>query len=435
MTGPRKWQMLVDASLVWLCVVTLLRTLREPNVWAKSYWLINYDYGFIKRALAGTLAKPFTQWQGGHENAEVVVTVIASILLVVLSVALLQVGRGILARLDYSFVSVLAVSAFLTSPYVIMSAHVIGYFDCLIALAMILSCALLRRGRTVWVGICLGLCLLTHESIMVLAFPTLAFLHIFRLSNSDAPRAGLVNSLKLATIPAAVTLVLMLNQALWVDVDAVNAGLTRELAQFDFLSKGRSAELVIATNNFGFSENFESYSPKFSRRFLNPTEISLVMPTVVTLLALCYGRLRRRADGARRAGLIALAASISMVPLAGLAVAWDTERIWTYPLIVSFVMLWALCYSSEPEGFASSSAGDGSHPARPTRSRTWTRWLQAFCVVVVIALNVMADNPLMDRELERFERGGRALLLAPGFIALIVGVIGRRRALSRQAAT
>jgi len=42
-------------SLVgWAMVITMARAVRYPNDFAEAHWLLDYRFGFIKRALAGS---------------------------------------------------------------------------------------------------------------------------------------------------------------------------------------------------------------------------------------------------------------------------------------------------------------------------------------------------------------------------------------------
>jgi hypothetical protein len=65
-----------------ILVITSLRTLRLPNDWAEGHWLLNYDYGFIKRLLPGTIFKPLI-YSNGASNAEFYISLISSFILFV----------------------------------------------------------------------------------------------------------------------------------------------------------------------------------------------------------------------------------------------------------------------------------------------------------------------------------------------------------------
>ena len=53
--SERRANRLAALGLLWAFGVTLGRGLRRPNDWAEAHWLISYDFGFIKRGLAGSL--------------------------------------------------------------------------------------------------------------------------------------------------------------------------------------------------------------------------------------------------------------------------------------------------------------------------------------------------------------------------------------------
>ena len=51
----RRW---LTGLCVLLLGLTAARALKQPGNYAIGHWLLNYDYGFIKRGLIGALAQP-----------------------------------------------------------------------------------------------------------------------------------------------------------------------------------------------------------------------------------------------------------------------------------------------------------------------------------------------------------------------------------------
>ena len=66
---PRQYKLLIVGGLLWATLITILRALRWPNDWAEAHWLISYEFGFLKRALPGTIISPFTGAQNPIETA------------------------------------------------------------------------------------------------------------------------------------------------------------------------------------------------------------------------------------------------------------------------------------------------------------------------------------------------------------------------------
>ncbi len=53
MPGRQSW--LAIAALVFAMSATLARAIRFPNAFARASWLLDYRFGFMKRALQGTV--------------------------------------------------------------------------------------------------------------------------------------------------------------------------------------------------------------------------------------------------------------------------------------------------------------------------------------------------------------------------------------------
>ena len=118
---------LVALGLLWAFAVTLGRGLRQPNDWAEAHWLISYAFGPIKRGLPATLLRPFIAAR--PERAESAITIVATALTLSLCVVLVLLCWNLLRRANFSGNTVTTVAAFVTSPFVVMSGHLNGYFD------------------------------------------------------------------------------------------------------------------------------------------------------------------------------------------------------------------------------------------------------------------------------------------------------------------
>src|SRR5688500_10058539 len=42
-------------SIAWSLLVTIARAIRRPNDFAEAHWLLDYQFGFVKRGLIGSL--------------------------------------------------------------------------------------------------------------------------------------------------------------------------------------------------------------------------------------------------------------------------------------------------------------------------------------------------------------------------------------------
>ena len=106
--GEQRANRLAALGLLWAFGVTLGRGLRRPNDWAEAHWLISYNFGFIKRGLAGSLLAPFLS--PTPAVAETTIAVVVSLLTALLCAALVALCWSILRRCGFSADAVLAVA-------------------------------------------------------------------------------------------------------------------------------------------------------------------------------------------------------------------------------------------------------------------------------------------------------------------------------------
>ncbi|MEE9190190.1 MAG: hypothetical protein V3U16_05425, partial [Candidatus Neomarinimicrobiota bacterium] len=131
------YQLLILFGLIWAFSVTVLRAFRWPNDWAEAQWLISYKFGFLKRALPGTLITPLIDLDNGSGYAELVIRIVSSMFFLIFCAGLLWICIRIIKKSQIDINSVFVVLIFLTSPYIVMSAHLNGYFDNIIIIISI----------------------------------------------------------------------------------------------------------------------------------------------------------------------------------------------------------------------------------------------------------------------------------------------------------
>src|SRR5436309_7281138 len=167
MTTAKKIE--IAAVFVLTLVVTSLRAVRMPNDFSKAHWLIDYRFGFVKRGLIGTIVALTTRSLQMHPT-EQLIAALASIQFGLFCAVLLAVSLRTISKTTWSTAVILAVLAFLSSPFVVMSAHLVGYFDNIIIVLAVISIALLLRGK-IWVAAALqALAILVHENALLICF-------------------------------------------------------------------------------------------------------------------------------------------------------------------------------------------------------------------------------------------------------------------------
>lgn len=402
MMPQRRADGLIALGLLWAFGVTLLRGLRRPNDWAEAHWLIGYDFGLIKRGLPATLLRPFTA--ASPERAEMAITLVATALTALLCLVLIAVCGSILRRAGFSRNAVVAVAVFATSPFVVMTGHLNGYFDAPIVLLTVLAVTLAWRGRAGWAALALTIGLLVHETIFIIGFPTVIWAAL--LANRRDVATGQAAARRLAPLlaPLVAFAALFVYQSFAIDAAELEGTLITHLETFPFIQYDQE---VIVPRAFAksFVAHFQSQSPRVWGRLFDPGLMLAMLPTVAVWLLFIRQALRA-ANMPRR--LIMAAGLLPFLPLALHLIAWDTARIWSYPIIVALLVGWVACLAAEP-----------------ARLRAADSRLLTVLGLSTLPLNVFGRVPLMDWRVERFSNWWRAALYAPAAIVLL-GRMARR---------
>lgn len=402
MMPQRRADGLIALGLLWAFGVTLLRGLRRPNDWAEAHWLIGYDFGLIKRGLPATLLRPFTA--ASPERAEMAITLVATALTALLCLVLIAVCGSILRRAGFSRNAVVAVAVFATSPFVVMTGHLNGYFDAPIVLLTVLAVTLAWRGRAGWAALALTIGLLVHETIFIIGFPTVIWAAL--LANRRDVATGQAAARRLAPLlaPLVAFAALFVYQSFAIDAAELESTLITHLETFPFIQYDQE---VIVPRAFAksFVAHFQSQSPRVWGRLFDPGLMLAMLPTVAVWLLFIRQALRA-ANTPRH--LIMAAGLLPFLPLALHLIAWDTARIWSYPIIVALLVGWVACLAAEP-----------------ARLRAADSRLLAMLGLLTLPLNVFGRVPLMDWRVERFSNWWRAALYAPAAIVLL-GRVARR---------
>lgn len=402
MMPQRRADGLIALGLLWAFGVTLLRGLRRPNDWAEAHWLIGYDFGLIKRGLPATLLRPFTA--ASPERAEMAITLVATALTALLCLVLIAVCGSILRRAGFSRNAVVAVAVFATSPFVVMTGHLNGYFDAPIVLLTVLAVTLAWRGRAGWAALALTIGLLVHETIFIIGFPTVIWAAL--LANRRDVATGQAAARRLAPLlaPLVAFAALFVYQSFAIDAAELESTLITHLETFPFIQYDQE---VIVPRAFAksFVAHFQSQSPRVWGRLFDPGLMLAMLPTVAVWLLFIRQALRA-ANTPRH--LIMAAGLLPFLPLALHLIAWDTARIWSYPIIVALLVGWVACLAAEP-----------------ARLRAADSRLLTVLGLLTLPLNVFGRVPLMDWRVERFSNWWRAALYAPAAIVLL-GRVARR---------
>ena len=386
----------IVGALLWTLVVTCLRAARLPNNFSKEHWLIDYRFGLVKRGLVGSLLSTSTAILRTRPS-ETLINTLAVALFVMFCAVLLWVALHIVRRSLWSAESVVVVLVFLSSPFVVMSAHLIGYYDNIIVMLTIASIALALRGHG-WAGaIVQSAAILVHETSFLIGLPVFCWC----CWRASPPARGRSRLLPIA-LPVATFALLTLR--LHTAPHRLERLLTAYLSTYPFVAASIADVRVPHWITITFADSYLLHQGHLQERILSQAMIALVVPSLVALLGFAFDTRRVRAVSLESTIML----GICLVPQSMHAVAWDTARIWTYAIVCAFLLMWVSVDLVPRER-------ESLRPAAP---------FLVFFSMIALLMNAIAVTPLMDGVRERFEVMTRLLLYAPVLITAIV--IARR---------
>lgn len=376
---------------VYALAFSVIKTLRLPNEWSESHWLLDYRFGFIKRGLAGEIFGFF------FEKSILNIQIVSAVILGLLYMALVVIAvRQTFQK--YSIRKVLFYLLFFLSQYVVLSAHLIGYLDHLIFLLTILAIYLIKIKKIFWASLLTVVSVVMHEISFFLMVP----ICLFALMVYEMPDKKLVFSQDLfkkaglfLALPVLATLSVSLYQELYGKEN--DQLILHYLRNTGFISKN-VAVMISSAYTESFGTYLQQQSPLFIERlFLSKNTIKFGIPIFFVIYLVC--REFRKLD--RRILIILVAVSLS--PLLLHAIAWDTFRIWAYPFMIIFLGLWIL-------------TGRFSDEEVPDDSLSWFEIVLFIFSVILVAV---FQNTLFENEIERISKLERCVVLIPVLITTV----------------
>jgi len=384
--AKKQYRNLIAAAVViWTFTVTICRAIRTPNDFSEAHWLLDYRFGFMKRGLIGSICSSVTNALGIQITPRLI-AVLAAITLCSMSAAMLCLLLPKLRQHQARPGALVLGILFASSPFVVMSAHLLGYFDALLYFFAIASVTLVLRGRPLFAAILSSLAILVHESYLLIGLPLVCLASVGVLTANTERRARWMPEIIAICIPVVVFLVASLLQGLTTDAMTLRAQLTEWLDSFGFVPT-RSAG-VACWQTTSFLTFFRQQVGSLDERLLNPSILASVGPTLLAILVFIHSSYRIRVFSPFSVVLLCLVCA----PLAMHAVAWDTARISTYPIAGALIAWWIL------------------GKTRKTQPMDDVFLLLALPTLI---LNAFGHIPLMDREVERFSDPLRLLLYLP----------------------
>lgn len=376
---------------------TVGRAARFPNDFAEAHWMLDYRYGFIKRALVGSMFDFLAELRVVPHTTGTIAA-FSFVVFALFCLMLLIVAARIMSASSWNPGTYLALAAFLTSPYIVTAAHLMGYFDHIVILLTFGAMWLMLRDRVWAAGGMSAVAALVHESFMLIGLPLLALAALMQRPGS---RQTIGRRLIPLALPLGVFAAVALSETFVIDREYVRGHLVRHLTRFHFIGSDMNLfvpEWLTTT----LSQNLREQAHAFRARIADPGFLRLILPTAAVLWLLALTALERH----RRAAWALLFAVAVAAPLLQHLVAWDTARVWSYPIVVAFGCAW-MC----AETGASGPRGNA---------------VVGLLASAAIAWNMFVRYPLLDGEVERFSAAQRLILYAP-FVAGTVFLSWRRR--------
>ncbi len=390
--APTRSHAVTFGVLLFGMLCTAARALDWPIDYAVAHWVIDYRFGLIKRGLIGAALEPFVR-HTPPQDVETIVRVLAGSVLVAYLLALAAVLLRILRAHAWDARGVLIAAMFATSNQVVMSGHLIGYYDQILYLAVLLSVLLCARRWYLAVGVLQALAVLAHENYVLIGLPLVA-LALWLAT----PRPSLSNLASALVLPLVALAVLAVHEALRADPDALIMRLALHLQRFPYISM-HNVERVPGWLVRPVSDHLRTQIRWFLPRLVHPKLVGPALPFIaIASLLVFLPDLQQR----RWRRLVPIAAAIGM-PLLLLAVALDRSRIWAFAQMGCLIAIWIHVRSVRiaPQPLAGRALrGFGS------------------AALATIALQVLRDCALLDLRQEHFAPWLRALLGLP--VALLV---------------
>lgn len=381
----------VFVALGLTLVLTLSRAWRWPNDFAEAHWLLDYRFGFVKRGLAGHLLHSVLKQFGAWPTSQII-SAISVAILVLLAAVLLWTALQVVATAARPEAAVLVSLAFVSSPFVVMTAHLMGYLDGIVLLLTVGAVVLTLKKRLWAAAAAQAIAILVHESAVLVGLP-MFLLAIWVTTEQPASREGRAKRLLPLALPFIACIALALSAGrLRPDFQQVYS---LHLMNYPFVA-GDMHIFVPEWITPGFIQQLAEQKRHFVDRITQAPMLGLVLPTVIALLAWTMDACRLRVRSLTALLFVGATFAPQLMHLA----AWDTMQIWTYSIAMAWLGAWILAR-------ASGAGGEVSLGVRGT-------------AVLALLVNIAATTFLLDHQTDRYTFATRLALFAPTLITALV---------------
>lgn len=381
---------------LYALIFSVSKTIRIPNQWAQSHWLVDYRFGFIKRGLAGELFG-FLSVKNTFS-----ITVLSILILAVLYFLIVKIALKTTLNNSGSYYRILFFVIFLLSQYIVFSAHLIGYLDHIIFLLTILAVYLTIRNKILLASLVAVFSIFIHEISVVLLLPVCCFAII---ANQIPERQFFIRDIFSRSLLKKFALFLIFPSltAFFISFyQEINGG--NYYAQiFSYLRQSsipaNVADSVCSAYTKSFTYYFrEQYEHFFQRIFISKATIFYGIP-IVFLLWLIFKEFKLK----QNIHLFIILILITGVPLILHSIAYDTYRIWTFPYMILFLGFWILSVKT--------GKLEQTEPEQPLV------WEVIFFMVAFLFVSLIPTQ-LFDGETEKLSLAIKTILVLPILLIL-----------------
>jgi hypothetical protein len=389
---------------VMLCtaLATFFRTDRHINGHALAHWLINYEEGFIKRGLMGTLfqlraVSDYTglaveTWYWGWIH----------FFLILLYLCVLFICWKIY-RLNRHWAYAIT-PYFLAGPFLLSNTSFIGYFDQIVAMMVMAVAFFLMKERVVVAAILAGASVFIHENTVLLVLPLYGYWVFLKISLADTYRSVNYRQILREALVPLVTLgcfmAVFYYYELALSFQEKADYIAQTIAPYEAFKRGPVS--ITRTLTTTYLEWWSTESEVVFLRFFDFFGFATILAPLFAASWLIAQTLTRNLLQQRfYCGAVFF---LMIFPLSIFLMAFDVYRFWTFPVVLAMIFVfWALNRSAVSIHF---------NPVKKFRELRWA-------MAVATIFTILGYWPYRDASLAM-----RYLMYSPLFLWYACYLIG-----------
>lgn len=335
-SGLNKWRLTFSVTIVM--VFSVLRGVPPQLVeWPYAHWLINYDFGFVKRGFVGEVAQRLGFALDPMHAGQTLIPLVWGIF-IVLMVLLLWVSLRIWQRTQQATLTAMLVVLFFASGFIVMTSNLMGYYDHIWQIGTIITLWLIVQRRLLMAAFLQIIWVLVHESYLLVGYPVVVFALVLvwmqdRSHFQHRRRVGLMLALVVPLITFAVVFLMHDLQ----DTALLSQQLLDHLGRYDDLSE-RFTPFFVKAYMYRFTDYLYGESQYLFMRLFSVQNWINTLP----FIGFSLYALSQMFKAQRRVKHAILISFVIFSPLGLHLIAWDYNRIWMYIILHAFLVVWVL---------------------------------------------------------------------------------------------